>query len=640
MKTKNLIQSLAVAGLLFTQVAGANDAQQDTSAKDISLIESFSILPAIQSIKVSPNGKKLVMQRATSKDGDYIIEVHDTAKLGQNPVRLGADKMRVSGVSWLNDDKILVVFRQLLEDSGKKYWVNKFAITDADGKGDWLQPFKKSGNVSFSIIDILPDHEDEVLVEVDVNDNWIPDVVKLNIKTGRERMILRGSTKVNNGFIADKDGEIRVASGWNQNNQSVDAFAREKGSDEWKTIYSNTGEDRETFVIKAVSNDDPNKLYVIANNGEDKTGAYLYDIKTGKFSDRLFGLKTVDTDNIIFDKQGDIRGYTYSGKYPEYYITDPEYLAVYEGVKQAFPDSYLSLSSTSDDYNTIVFMTQSGTDPGTYYLLKDKKSIIKIGERMPFIDKTKLADSKYISYNARDGRKIRAYLTVPEGKGPFPSIVLPHGGPWVRDVITFDEWTQLLVSHGYAVIQPNYRGSTGYGLEHWKAGDKNWGLKMQDDLDDAAQYMIDKGITSKDKVAMFGWSYGGYAAFAASMRENNMYQCTVAGAGVSDLSRINARLHDNALLNKLQRPTIKGISPVEQVEKVNVPILVIHGDIDGRVPIEHSNAFVSELKKHNKQHKYVVLEDADHFMNTLFYGHKQKFYSELIDWLDNTCGLK
>ncbi|MEO2267372.1 prolyl oligopeptidase family serine peptidase [Pseudoalteromonas sp. YIC-656] len=640
MKTKNLIQSLAVAGLLFTQVAGANDAQQDTSAKDISLIESFSILPAIQSIQVSPNGKKLVMQRATSKDGDYIIEVHDTAKLGQNPVRLGADKMRVSGVSWLNDDKILVVFRQLLEDSGKKYWVNKFAITDADGKGDWLQPFKKSGNVSFSIIDILPDHEDEVLVEVDVNDNWIPDVVKLNIKTGRERMILRGSTKVNNGFIADKDGEIRVASGWNQNNQSVDAFAREKGSDEWKTIYSNTGEDRETFVIKAVSNDDPNKLYVIANNGEDKTGAYLYDIKTGKFSDRLFGLKTVDTDNIIFDKHGDIRGYTYSGKYPEYYITDPEYLAVYEGVKQAFPGSFLSLSSTSDDYNTIAFMTQSGTDPGTYYLLKDKKSIIKIGERMPFIDKTKLADSKYISYKARDGRKIRAYLTVPEGEGPFPSIVLPHGGPWVRDVITFDEWTQLLVSHGYAVIQPNYRGSTGYGLEHWKAGDKNWGLKMQDDLDDAAQYMIDKGITSKDKVAMFGWSYGGYAAFAASMRENNMYQCTVAGAGVSDLSRINARLHDNALLNKLQRPTIKGVSPVEQVEKVNVPILVIHGDIDGRVPIEHSDAFVSELKKHNKQHKYVVLEDADHFMNTLFYGHKQKFYSELIDWLDNTCGLK
>ncbi|TMO45134.1 S9 family peptidase, partial [Pseudoalteromonas ruthenica] len=108
-----------------------------------------------------------------------------------------------------------------------------------------------------------------------------------------------------------------------------------------------------------------------------------------------------------------------------------------------------------------------------------------------------------------------AYVTIPKGKAPFPAIVLPHGGPWVRDTVIFDEWSQLLASNGYVVIQPNYRGSTGYGLEHWKAGDKNWGLKMQDDLDDAAMYLVDSGLAVKNKLAMFGWSYGGYAAFAA-----------------------------------------------------------------------------------------------------------------------------
>lgn len=638
MKPFKLINSLVLGFVFISAGVSANTASKANEGLDI--VESFSILPAIQTIQVSPDGKKLVIQRARSKDGDYIIEVHELAKLGQEPVRLGADKMRVSSVSWLNNKKLGVNFRQLVENKGKKYWTSKFAIINANGKGNWLVPFKKQGNVNFNLIDILPEQENEVLVEIDINDNWIPDVVQLNIESGREKLVLRGNDKINNGFIADNDGEIRVASGWNHAEQGVDVFARLKGSSDWQKIHTVTGKERETFEIAGVSSEEPNKLYVIANNGEDKTGAYLFDLEKRTLSDRLFGLETLDTDGIIFDRGGMLRGFRYSAKYPEYYITEPQYQGIYEGVKQAFPDSYLAFVSTSDDYNNIVFLTQSGRDPGTYYLLKDKKNIVKLGERMPFIDKDKLADSKYISYQARDGRKIHAYLTQPQGKGPFPSIVLPHGGPWARDTITFDEWTQLLVAHGYAVIQPNFRGSTGYGLEHWKAGDANWGLKMQDDLDDAALFMIDKGITSKDKVAMFGWSYGGYAAFAASMRDNNLYQCTVAGAGVSGLSRINATLNESAILSKLQRPTIKGISPVEQVEKVNVPILVVHGDIDVRVPIEHSQAFVDELKKHKKEHKYVVLEGADHFLNTLFYDHKQKFYSELIDWLDNTCGLK
>lgn len=204
----------------------------------------------------------------------------------------------------------------------------------------------------------------------------------------------------------------------------------------------------------------------------------------------------------------------------------------------------------------------------------------------------------------------------------------------------FDEWAQLLASNGYVVIQPNYRGSTGYGIEHWTAGDENWGLKMQDDLDDAALFLVEKGLATKDKLAMFGWSYGGYAAFAASMRDNNIYQCTVAGAGVSDLSRINATLNDSRYLSRLQRPTIKGISPLEQVEKVNVPILVIHGDIDSRVPVEHSRAFVKKLEEYKKDYKYVELKDADHFSDTLFYNHKTILYTELLNWLDNKCGLK
>lgn len=623
---------LATSSVFSSQVYSEEEA-------GLSTIEAFSILPAMRSIKTSPDGQRLAILKGTSKDGNYVLEIRNTKDLQAKPIRLGANKMRVSSVLWLNNEKIGVTFRQLLEDGGKKYWVTQFAITDADGKGKWLIPFRENRQ-GFTIIDLLDDDKNHILVETDVNDNYIPDVVKLNINSGRMMTIVRGSDKVNNGFIADKDGEVRIGQGFNMSDQAIDIFVRVKGDDDWKKIHSVSGKNRETFTISGVSAEDPNKLYVIANNGKNTTGVYLFDIINRTFSERLFGLKSVDVDGIIQDKDDKLLGFNYTAKHPEIYFTDPKNQALYEGVKQLYPDSFVNIVSRSNDDRSLVIMTQSNKDPGTYYLILDKKDIIKLGERMPFVDKETLGDTKYISYKARDGRKIRAYLTIPQGKGPFPAVVLPHGGPWVRDTIIFDDWSQFLASNGYVVIQPNYRGSTGYGLEHWKAGDKNWGLKMQDDLDDAALYLVKSGLSTKDKLAMFGWSYGGYAAFAASMRDNNIYQCTVAGAGVSNLNRINATLNDNPLLSKLQKPTIAGVSPVEHVNDVNIPILVIHGDIDGRVPIEHSDSFVSELKKYNKEHKYVVLEDADHFSDTLFYNHKTIFYSELVTWLDNTCKLK
>ena len=183
---KILQQSIVVAGLIAGTPANAE--------QEISVVESFAIQPAIRSVQLSPDGKQLALVRATSKDGDYIIEIHQTNSLAKEPVTLGADKMRVSGVSWLNNEKIGVSFRQLLEDRGRKYWVTKFAVTDADGKGDWLIRFRDKGNVNFSLIDRLANDDDSVLVEIDINDNWIPDVVKLNINNGRTNTVLRGST--------------------------------------------------------------------------------------------------------------------------------------------------------------------------------------------------------------------------------------------------------------------------------------------------------------------------------------------------------------------------------------------------------------------------------------------------------------
>lgn len=634
---KNLIFSLSViASSAFSGLAMASESMESSGID----LDAFTMMPMIRSVSVSPNGDKLAILRATSKNGDYVIEIRDPFDLKKEPVRLGASKMMVSNVSFLNNDKIGVSFRQLSKDGSSKSWVNEFAITDADGKGKWVIPSNNKRLGYFQIFDLLPDEENEVLALTDVNDNRIPDVIKYNLENGSFKTVIRGNSEVYGGFIADADGEIRAGRGFDNASDSIELFAREKGSSEWKKIKTISPKSRESFDFLGFSKESPNEMYILANMGEDKTGIYTYNVKTGVTSERLFGLKSVDAGGVITNKWGDLLGYSYTTKWPKRYFIDPNEEALYKSLEGLFPNKFVSISSRSDNDNVLIVSTSSSRDPGTFYLITNKKKLDKIGGRLPLLTEEKLADVKYISYKARDGRKIRAYITIPNSKGPHPAVVLPHGGPWVRDTIIFDEWSQLLAANGYVVIQPNYRGSTGYGLEHWVAGDNNWGLAMQDDLDDAALYLVENGYTTKDKLAMFGWSYGGYAAFAGSMRENNIYQCTVAGAGVSDLARINATLNEDEFLSKLQRPTITGISPLDQVEKVNVPILVVHGDIDVRVPVVHSRKFVDELKRLNKVHGYLELKDADHFYDTLFNEHKNEFYSKLIDWFDNDCGLK
>ncbi|EAW26122.1 prolyl oligopeptidase family protein, partial [Alteromonadales bacterium TW-7] len=277
----------------------ANSETEDRT--QVSSIDAFSMSAAIRSVVASPDGNKLAILRATTKDGDYIIEIRDPNNLEAEPVRLGADKMLISSIVWLNDEKIGVMFRQILEDGSRKYWVNKFAITDADGKGDWLLPFKKKRNVQFNIINILPDKKDEVLVEVDINNNYIPDVVRFNINTGRSVTVMRGNEKVSGSFLSDYDGEIRIAQGWNKSDNAIDYYARDKGSDDWKVIKQVSPKKRESFEILGFAKGNPNEVYVNANLGENTTGIYIYNIKTGQYTDRQFGLKSVDTDGVVLD---------------------------------------------------------------------------------------------------------------------------------------------------------------------------------------------------------------------------------------------------------------------------------------------------------------------------------------------------
>ena len=628
--------------LLGTGLVAQSIYAQDSDAKEANPLDAFAMMPAMTSASVSPDGKRILIRRATTINGDYIIEIHDVNKLDAEPVRLGADRMELMGASWLNKDKIYVSFRQNIQDGTDNYWVNKGAIVNADGEGKWHVPFSKDRQAYYGIIDRLRDDPDHVLMSYDINDNYIPDVIKYNINTGRTNTIMRGNDEVSGGFVVDWDGEVRAGTGYDSATNSIHTYARLKGEEKWRLVHVNSPSDRSNFDFIDFNKENPDEIYVNANNGENTTGIYLYNIRTGEYSERLFGLKSVDAGGVLFGSKdhnlGKPLAFSYTKKWPTLYFLDAEAEALQRGVEQLFPDSYVRITSRSDDDNQMIIYTESDKEPGSWYLLSNKSKLQFLGERFPAIDKDKLGSLKFVTFKARDGLKVPAYVTIPSvGKKPWPTVVMPHGGPWARDYNIFDEWSQMLASHGYLVIQPQYRGSTGFGMELWKAGDAQWGLTMQDDLDDAAMYLVNKGLADKDRLGMFGWSFGGYTSFVASMREDNIYQCAVAAAGVASIDRWRALINRSRYGRIYQLPTVDGVSPVDHVNDVNIPLLVLHGDIDRQVTIEHSREFIDKIKSANKDYKYVEIEGADHYANTLFYPHRLELYEELLGWLDSRC---
>jgi dipeptidyl aminopeptidase/acylaminoacyl peptidase len=241
-----------------------------------------------------------------------------------------------------------------------------------------------------------------------------------------------------------------------------------------------------------------------------------------------------------------------------------------------------------------------------------------LAKERPQLDRRALGKAQFVYYKARDGLNIPAFLTTPNaqlcGPGPYKAVVHPHGGPWSRDTMGFDGsgWVPLLVSRCHVVLQPQYRGSAGWGRALWLAGDAEWGQKMQDDKDDGAQWLVDQKLVDPKRIAMFGFSYGGYAAFAAAVRPNGHYKCAIAGAGVSDIDKIWARFYTNPFFRDRQGSTVRGLSPVREAANIKIPIMVFHGERDQTVPLVQSEMFVDQARKSSQPVEYNVLKDYAH----------------------------
>ena len=650
--------SVAVLGIAAFPTAPATAQSAQTVP-----VEVWALRDVVNAVQVSPDGKHVLVHKVESREGDYLLEIYKTDDLSKPLRRLVAKPMEIISAGWVNDRYIFGTAWQVVRKSVKgpeedvrerKGYVydlekNKFSET-----GDDIQTES-----------LLPNEPDSIIVStgnavsdatgVDPFQAFRPRAYyKLNLDRGSKSLIIKGSEDYPTvGF--DLEGNPRVRTSFNSSTNVVGTEFRLAGSKQWiKLTETYDADEHENlyrflggpFGFRGFKEGEPNTVYMLDSRGGDKSALWEYDLTTQQFTKKLFETPDADVMGIVRHSiPGNYKlvAAGYSGAKRERHWFDEEEKALHEALESQIPYAHqVRINSRSRDGNTMIVYNSGPRDPGSYWLVQDGK-MAKLGSRNPLINQGQLADVEYIRYPARDGKIIPAYVTKPIGEGPFPLVVLPHGGPHVNEVIGYDEWGQLLASAGYMVLQPQYRMSVGWGKEHFDSAYGQHGLAMQDDKDDGALYLVEQGLVDPNRMAMFGWSYGGYAALVAASRENNIYQCAIAGAAVADPEKVYKMRRQpggaKAIDDWAQRRGMIGINPINEVDKVNIPLLMIHGDWDARVLYFNYKDYKKAMDKAGKTNaQYLTLEGADHFSNTLMYEHQQVFYSKMLDYLANDCG--
>ena len=650
--TVPLLLAIATAAVLEVEAGEAAGAEPYP-------VEYWALRNVISNVQVSPNGKRLALMRIPGRDGNPVIEVYDAANLAREPFRVNAEPMEIVSLQWINDDYIGFAARQkvrdIIEGFNQGVYEFKLGILDLDKKevGEFGEPGEVGiaqrlpGKPNKVILSVLPPgdkkNEGEGLAR-----RFLPrDYYEYDLKTGNSKLLVSGKLALGT-FTFDGDGNPWRALGFDLRTKEFVWYHRRLGSRKWEEIRRHHEDDFEDFTVAGFDVDDRKLLYVLAHNGHDTRGLWELNVDTGKM-EVVYRRPDVNVSGVFFHSNAlaepdRVVGLTYGTDRLRREFFDEVESATYRQLEELVPHAWqLSITSRSEDGQTLTIYNRGPRDPGTYYLLKDGRTEV-VGSAQPLLESERLADVRYINYKARDGKTIHAYLTVPNGEPPYPLVVMPHGGPFVPEVIDYDKWGQMLANNGYLVLQPQYRGSTNYGLAFYKSAFVDGGQgghKMQDDKDDGALHLVKQGLASRDRLAMFGWSYGGYAAAVAAARTPQIYQCVAAGAAVFDaLMQVNYyrfRIRGAPRIEQLAMWD-DSISPIEVVEQVNVPMLIIHGNVDQRVPPAHVRKYLKRLDDLGKSYQYLELDGADHFSNTLFYHHQLQFFTALLDFLANDCG--
>jgi len=548
----------------------------------------------------------------------------------------------ISGYFWKNNNTLIYV-----RDFGGDENFHLFVAT-TDGKKDKdLTPYP---NVRVQITDPLEDFPDEVLVEMNKENPELFDVYRLNLKTGDLKLVAKNPGNVS-GWVTDHTGAIRAAV--TTDGVSTSLLVRDSPDGEFRKLLEN---DFRVTTSPLFFTFDNKNLYVTTNFERDKQVIALLDISTGKEIEVLYEHPEVDVSDLMYSRHRKVLtmiGYETS-KY-EYRFLDGETKEMFSKLQEQLNDYQISIAGSDTAESKFIVRTYSDRSLGSAYLYeKATNKLTKLHDISPWIKETDMAEMMPITYTTRDGLTINGYLTLPKGLKEaknLPVVINPHGGPWARDSWGWNPEVQFLANRGYAVLQMNFRGSTGYGRNFWESSFKQWGQTMQNDISDGVKYLLKQGIADPKRIAIYGGSYGGYATLAGITQTPDLYACAIDYVGVSNLFTFMNTIppYWKPYLemmytmvgnpgNKEDSLMMRKVSPVFNVDNIKCPLFIAQGAKDPRVNKAESDQMVEALKKKNIEVQYMVKENEGHgFRNE---ENKFEFYGAMENFLNNHMQAK
>jgi dipeptidyl aminopeptidase/acylaminoacyl peptidase len=573
-------------------------------------LEDFFRKPDKVLVRLSPGGGYLAYMGPYERRLNVFVK---ELKSGETRRLTEATERDIAGYAWVSDERLIYVQDRGGDENFRLYAVSRDGSNPLD-----LTPFD---GVKCSIVDDLEDNDDEILFQMNKRKREIFDVYRLDVHTGEMRLIAENPGNIQH-WITDHEGRLRLAVTTDGVHSSI--LFRNQESEDWQNVA--TYDFKEAAHPLLFSFDDSG-IYVSSNVGRDKAAIFAYDLETGKEQRLLYEHPDVDVSELLYSKKRKLlTGVSFETSRTGYRFFDEERQRI-----QTFLDERLAgyenrLVSNSKDETQFVVFSGSDRSMGTYYLLDvGPLRLTELFQVSPWLEEDQMATMQPIEYESRDGLRVQGYLTLPRGVEPrkLPTIVHPHGGPWARDSWGFNPEIQFLASRGYAVLQVNFRGSTGFGRKFMEASFGQWGLAMQDDITDGVQWAIEQGFADPRRVAIYGGSYGGYATLAGMTKTPGLYACGISYVGVSNLFTWIAAIppywkpYLEMMYEMVGHPErdeqrFRETSPLFHADRIAAPLFVAQGANDPRVRKEESDQIVDALRKRDVQVEYMVKDNEGH----------------------------
>jgi dipeptidyl aminopeptidase/acylaminoacyl peptidase len=592
-------------------------------------IAAFAAEGDYDAIALSPNGRHMVFVRTdagTGARGLYGLDLQQRTSRALLPAYV--DAFAIAWCGFKGDDRVLCSYYGIEMIEGRPAYTSRLvSVPFAGGKARVLVQRSSRGASQFQdrIVDWQHDDPKAVLIQLDEDRNVYPSVLSLNLESGAMRTAQREREPVTT-WMTDRDGRIRLGFGYR--GTSFQLITRDSVDDDWRLLERWKGFGNAPFGVLGFGPQPQTILVSASHNGRDA----IFEVNLANTDEKqlLFARPDVDVGGALrWPNEDRIIGFHYETDKPQRFLFDSEAASIQASIDKALPGAINELVDSSRDRQKLLVTSYSDRQAPLHFLLdRSTGSLLRVGASRATLDPATMAAQQPVRIPGPAG-VMQGYLTVPAGvarpaKGApgLPLIVMPHGGPFARDSWGFDPVLQFLASRGYAVLQVNFRGSTGYGDEWYEAGLRNWGSVMVDDISAATRWAIAEGVADPARTCIVGWSYGGYAALMSAVREPQLYRCVVSIAGVSDLKALleqQSRFFGGRERGRYSvgsdSDELKAGSPLRAAERIVAPVLMVHGTHDVSVVIDQSRVMARALGRADKPHELVVIEDGDHALS-------------------------